>query len=70
MGVRRALWVLGLVVGAAALLSACHGQPHTFTVTTTADGADANPGDGVCEVTPGFGDCSGYGVTGSGAGAC
>ena len=27
----------------------------TFTVTTTADGTDASPGDGVCETVPGNG---------------
>lgn len=30
----------------------------TFVVTTTADGVDAAPGDGTCEMTPGAGDCS------------
>jgi CSLREA domain-containing protein len=52
------------VAAAAALLSgaaglaACQLPGHQFTVTTTADGADAAPGDGVCEMTPGAGDCS------------
>jgi CSLREA domain-containing protein len=33
--------------------------PHTLiTVTTTADGNDAAPGDGVCEMTSGAGNCS------------
>src|SRR5262249_57149482 len=48
--------VLVLVVGAA--LVACDVQVSTFTVNTTADGHDALPGDGVCEMTPGAGDCS------------
>ena len=30
----------------------------TFTVNTTGDAADAAPGDGVCEATPGSGDCT------------
>lgn len=32
--------------------------PPTLVVTTTADGADASPGDGRCEVTPDAGNCS------------
>jgi CSLREA domain-containing protein len=32
--------------------------PVNFVVNRTADGDDAAPGDGVCEVTPGSGDCS------------
>ena len=32
--------------------------PVALTVTTTAIGADAIPGDGVCEVTVGVGDCT------------
>jgi CSLREA domain-containing protein len=40
-------------------LAACDfGPVVAFTVTTTADGVDADPGDGVCEVTVGAGDCS------------
>lgn len=44
---------------AAAGLTACGtvGAIH-LTVTTSADGSDAVVGDGVCEVTPGAGDCS------------
>jgi len=29
-----------------------------FVVNTTVDGADANPGNGICEMTAGHGDCS------------
>ena len=32
--------------------------PSTFVVTTVADGPDADPGDGTCEMTTGEGDCS------------
>lgn len=32
--------------------------PVSLVVTTTEDGGDAHPGDGVCEITPGVGDCS------------
>jgi CSLREA domain-containing protein len=55
---RRLAAGLGLL-GAAWLLSAC--DPDAFlqvTVTTTVDGADADPGDGVCEMTADLGDCS------------
>ena len=31
---------------------------ETLSVTTTLDGSDAEAGDGVCEMTPGVGDCS------------
>src|SRR4030065_2429571 len=30
----------------------------TFTVNSTADAVDANPGDGVCETAPGNGVCT------------
>jgi CSLREA domain-containing protein len=33
-------------------------QAATFTVTTSADGTDASPGDGVCETAPGNGVCT------------
>lgn len=32
--------------------------PPALVVTTTTDGADSAPGDGVCEISPGAGDCS------------
>ena len=52
------------MVGAVSLglagLAAC--APLTaassVAVTTTVDGSDADPGDGVCEITVGAGDCS------------
>ena len=52
--------VMAVAVVASALLVGCEPAPPaaTFTMTTTADGLDAAPGDGVCEVTPGVGDCS------------
>lgn len=52
--------VLAAAVVAAGLLVGCEvaPPPATFTVTTSADGFDASPGDGVCEVTPGAGNCS------------
>lgn len=59
---RSARWCLGAVgfVGLALLLSACHGGSHNLhlLVNTTADGGDADPGDGICEMTPTAGDCS------------
>lgn len=50
-----AVSVLLVAVGAA-----CEPLPPsvTFTVSTTVDGPDAVAGDGVCEMTPGAGDCS------------
>ncbi|MCC5954249.1 MAG: CSLREA domain-containing protein [Acidimicrobiia bacterium] len=41
-------------------LSACESWPEgsSFTVTTADDGPAAAPGDGVCEMTSGAGDCS------------
>ena len=44
-------------LGATALV-ACDVPGPTFVVNTTTDGVDANPGDGVCEVTPHAGDCT------------
>lgn len=44
---------------ALAALPACDPEPRpAWVVTRVADGLDANVGDGVCEVTPGAGDCS------------
>lgn len=40
-----------------ATATACVPLP-SFTVNTTVDGADAVPGDGVCEITVGAGNCS------------
>jgi CSLREA domain-containing protein len=53
-------WLLGLgLAGAAIALSGCDVTPELgLTVTTTTDGADAAPGDGICESTTGVGDCS------------
>jgi CSLREA domain-containing protein len=53
-------WVAGAgALGAAALgLSACEPAGISLVVTTDADGPDADPGDGVCEMTAGAGDCS------------
>ena len=50
------LAAVALVIGAMAL-TAC--DPVVgITVTTTADGSDADPGDGVCEATVGVGNCT------------
>jgi CSLREA domain-containing protein len=58
MRVRVKGWlVLPVVVGAGVGLVACR-APLELTVTTPVDGHDAAPGDGVCEMTPGLGDCS------------
>jgi CSLREA domain-containing protein len=47
-------------VAAVGLLLGCEPGPNVtvLEVTTTTDGVDALPGDGVCEVTSGAGDCS------------
>src|SRR5262245_33866621 len=48
--------MLGLLVGG---LTACHGGVHAqLTVNVGTDARDATPGDGVCEVTAGAGDCT------------
>src|SRR5262245_20125056 len=51
---------LALLGAAAFALTGCEiPGPHTvLTVTTTLDGNDANPGNGVCEMTVGSGNCS------------
>ena len=58
---RRLRWTghaVCIALGAVAL-SACHGSSHLeLQVTTTVDGSDAAPGDGVCEMTAGAADCS------------
>ena len=59
----RTRWRWGLralvLGGSLAALAGCHGGAHLeLTVTTTVDGADAVPGDGVCEMTASAGDCS------------
>jgi CSLREA domain-containing protein len=53
----RAVALLGAFTAMAAITVACH-PPLTLIVTTTVDGHDADPGDGVCEMTPQAGDCS------------
>ncbi|MCC5951401.1 MAG: CSLREA domain-containing protein [Acidimicrobiia bacterium] len=56
----RCLAVLCASALLAGLLAACEPaeDPVELTVTTETDGDDAEPGDGVCEMTPGLGDCS------------
>jgi len=46
------------IVAAGMLMLAGSASAATFTVNTTDDGNDANPGDGICEVNVGGGDCS------------
>jgi hypothetical protein len=51
--------VAGGALGAAAVgLSACEPAGVDLVVTSDGDGGDAVPGDGVCEVTAGVGDCT------------
>lgn len=51
--------VAGLLLAFTALTACDPPPPRTvFTVNTTVDGRDAVPGDGVCEVNPGVGDCT------------
>jgi hypothetical protein len=46
---------IALIVG----MTACEVRDHrTFTVDVSTDGRDAAPGDGLCEVTAGVGDCA------------
>jgi CSLREA domain-containing protein len=56
--IRRGLTLAG--VAAIGFLLGCEPGPNVpvLDVTTMADGVDALPGDGVCEVTSGAGDCS------------
>jgi CSLREA domain-containing protein len=53
-----AFGLVGLALASAGTLVACDPPGVTFTVNTTVDAVDANPGDGICEVTLGAGDCS------------
>lgn len=46
-----------LALGGVAFLTSCNSAP-VFAVNTTLDGRDADPADGVCEMTVGLGDCS------------
>lgn len=58
---QRPRWIGGACLAAIALaLSACDPAPPPteFTVASTADGHDIAPGDGICEMTAGSGDCS------------
>lgn len=62
-GVRRRLRHLLVAALVAPLLAALAApvpavRAATFTVTTTADGTDASPGNGVCETAPGNGVCT------------
>lgn len=56
----RSMAVLAMAALGVALLTACDPPvpPPSLVVTTTADGSDGAPGDGVCEVTAGAGDCT------------
>lgn len=62
MLVRSKRVLRGAVVSTGLLVTAvaCEVPPPlpTFTVNTTTDGTDADPGDGICEMTVGAGDCS------------
>jgi hypothetical protein len=57
--IRTMIGTLATVVGAAGL-AACDPPPPptSFVVNTESTGTDADPGDGICEITPGTGDCS------------
>ena len=48
----------GRLFGLLLLVVPPFGWAATFTVNTTVDAVDANPGNGICEATPGMGDCS------------
>jgi CSLREA domain-containing protein len=50
--IRRTLLVLGALVGVF-VLSGCQPASRAFEVTTTADGVDGAPGDGVCATADG-----------------
>jgi CSLREA domain-containing protein len=51
----RSFWLQLVLVCAAAIAASATalGADHTYTVNTTADGADANPGDGICATSGG-----------------
>lgn len=56
---RRVLARVGVVGVLVLSAAACEpAPPPVLVVNTDVDGADALPGDGSCEVTPGTGDCS------------
>jgi predicted outer membrane repeat protein len=55
---RAALAAVAASCLGATVLVACDVPCITIIVNTTSDGPDANPGDGVCEVTLGAGDCT------------
>jgi hypothetical protein len=52
---RRALGAAVVAIAAGATLASCQLPGTSYVVTTTADGADAAPGDGVCETVTGNG---------------
>jgi CSLREA domain-containing protein len=54
LNVRALSAPLFAIVAAAALSRAAPAADHTFTVNTTADGVDANPGDGACATSGGL----------------
>lgn len=60
MGVRKAAGAALASVVAITALASCEPPPPrvAIVVTTATDGPDAVPGDGVCEMTTGSGDCS------------
>lgn len=46
-------------LGLALVLTSCQSKvPRTLVANTTVDGNDTAPGDGVCEITQGLGNCS------------
>lgn len=61
---------VGILSAIAAIggLAACEPPPPptSFVVNTGGTGTDADPGDGICEVTPGAGDCTLQAATGEG----
>jgi CSLREA domain-containing protein len=59
MRITRRVVASGAVLAVAGLVtSACELPPAQLTVNTTADGVDADPGDGVCETAAGNGVCT------------
>lgn len=53
IGIRRPVVVLGAAAVCFSLLSVQSANAATFTVNSTADGVDANPGDGACATSAG-----------------